>query len=390
MPSAAAGLNWPGVRTLRSERFRIVLAITLWVAASTVLGLVLARQAASPTGQYGFDFAVYYEAAGTVAAGGSPYGPAMFEGPVPAQGVYIFKYAPPFAQMLVPLTALDLATATGVWVVIQAALIFAGLWLAVRAGGAPRTVETVCWVGVAATLFLPNFDTLWKGNVSGALAFTIGLTLAGAVRGGGGVAVAALLKTTPVVLLPATVAAGRSAWLGAALLAPVVAVSFLLAPAAWIDFVRVLPNLVAGDARFATNISPDNLLAYALPAAPFAAEVVRWLSLAAGVLAIVGSVFLARRPGGWPAAVTLGVAAMLLLPSSNWYHYLCVLLPLAAFAWPRAGRGPRAGLLGGAACVSVAVAVLPLAVAGSVLMIGASLFALWPRPAPARLSAPAA
>jgi hypothetical protein len=299
---------------------------------------------------------------------------------VPAQGVYegIFKYPPLFAQLLVPLTALDFWLSAGVWLAIQTALILVGVWIAARAGGAPRTFETVCWCGAAATLFLPNFDTVWKGNVSGGLAFLVALSLAGGLRGGLGVASAVLLKTTPVVMLPAALSGGRRSLLGLAVLTPVVGLSVLISPGAWFDFVRVLPNLVSGPAQFATNLSPDNLVSYALPALPLAAEIVRWLGVGMGVLAVIGSVMVARRPGGWPAAVVLGVAAMLLLPSATWYHYLAVLLPLAAYAWPRAGRRSRFGLAAGAAAVSLALPVLPLAVAGAGLMLGSALSAVWP------------
>jgi hypothetical protein len=377
-PSAA--LDWPGLRTFRSARFRLALALTVWLLGSVILGTVLIRQAADPAGQYAFDFQVYDAAAARLAAGDSPYGPQMFEGPVPAQGVYegIFKYPPLFAQLLVPLTALDFWLSAGVWLAIQTALILVGVWIAARAGGAPRTFETVCWCGAAATLFLPNFDTVWKGNVSGGLAFLVALSLAGGLRGGLGVASAVLLKTTPVVMLPAALSGGRRSLLGLAVLTPVVGLSVLISPGAWFDFVRVLPNLVSGPAQFATNLSPDNLVSYALPALPLAAEIVRWLGVGMGVLAVIGSVMVARRPGGWPAAVVLGVAAMLLLPSATWYHYLAVLLPLAAYAWPRAGRRSRFGLAAGAAAVSLALPVLPLAVAGAGLMLGSALSAVWP------------
>ncbi len=376
-----AALGWPGMRTLRSARFRLFLAALLWLAGTVVLGAVLVGQANDPAGQYAFDFQVYDAAAARLAAGDSPYGPQMFEGPVPAQGVYegIFKYPPLFAQLLVPLTALDFWLSAGVWLAIQTALILAGVWLAARAGGAPRTFETVCWCGAAATLFLPNFDTVWKGNVSGGLAFLVALSLAGGLRGGPGVASAVLLKTTPVVMLPAALSGGRRSLLGLAVMTPVVVLSVLISPGAWFDFVRVLPNLVSGPAHFATNLSPDNLVSYALPALPLVAEIVRWLGVGLGVLAVIGSVMVARRPDGWPAAVVLGVGALLLLPSATWYHYLAVLLPLAAYAWPRAGRLSRFGLAAGAAAVSAALLALPLAVAGAGLMIGSTLVAVWPR-----------
>ena len=46
------------------------------------------------------------------------------------------------------------------------------LWIGTGIGGARRTLERALWCGVAAAYFLPVFDTLWKGNVSGLVALT--------------------------------------------------------------------------------------------------------------------------------------------------------------------------------------------------------------------------
>ena len=128
---------------------------------------------------------------------------------------------------------------------------------------------------------------------------------------------------------------------------PVLAISFVLAPYAWFDFVRIIPNLLSGPTLFENNLSLHSLATYGLPGLPWGPEVARAISVAVGLGALAGSVVLARRREGWPAALTLAVAALLLVPSSTWYHYLCMLLPLAAFAWPRADRRIRAGLIAG-------------------------------------------
>lgn len=356
----------------------MLLAAVLWLVGVVVLGAFLLRQAADPLGQYGFDFRAWYEAAVDVGAGRSPYDAELFAGPVAAE-FWAYKYPPVLAQALVPLTALSLGEAAALWFCAQAAALLGGTWLAARAGGASRSPETLLWCGVATTFFLPSFDTLWKGNVSGVLAFLVAVALVGGAAGGLGVALAALLKTTPVVMVPAALTGGRRSLLGLTLLAPLVGLSILLAPGAWFDFVRILPNLVSGPAHSATNLSPDSLVSFALPSFPLAAEIARWLAVGLGVVAVLVSMFVSRSPEGWPAAVALGVAALLLVPSATWYHYLAIVLPLAAFAWPRAGRGSRFGLATGAAAVSFGLAALPLALAGAGLMIGSTLVAVWPR-----------
>lgn len=354
----------------------MLLAAVLWLVGVVVLGALLLRQAADPLGQYAFDFRAYYEAAVDIGAGRSPYDVELFAGPVAAE-FWAYKYPPLLAQALVPLTALSLGEAAALWFCAQATALLGGTWLAARAGGASRSPETLLWCGVATTFFLPSFDTLWKGNVSGFLAFLVAVALVGGAAGGLGVALAALLKTTPgLLLLPAVTSGGVRR--GVLLSLPVIAASFAASPAAWTDFARALPNLASGESLSATNLAPHSLVWHA-SGGPLAVDAVRAFAVGLGALTLVTAAAVARRVGGWPAAVALGLAAVLLIPSSAWYHYLAVLLPLVAFAWPRATVRARIVLLVGAASVSVAVAWLPLAVAGATALIAVALVVLWPR-----------
>jgi hypothetical protein len=375
----------PGLRAFGSRRFRTLVAASLWLALSLALGSVLARQAADPAGQYAFDFATYHAAAVDLAAGRSPYAAVMFEGPIPAQGpvgASLYKYPPPLAQLLVPLATLPLHAAAVVWLVMQAAMLVASVFVAAVAGGARRNLETLCWCGAAAALFLPAFDTLWKGNVSGLLALCAGVALAGGAAAGTASAAAALAKTTPLVMLaPVLVARGRSLR-GALALVPLVGLSIVLAPAAWLDFLRALPNLIAGPADYPTNLALDSVMASLLPGSPLAASAARAVSLMGGLAAMVLAIVAARRPETWPLAVSAAVAAMLLIPSATWYHYLAVVLPVAAFAWPRAGLRARVAMLAGAALVTLALVWLPLAVAGAATTMGAAMAVMAPRMPP--------
>lgn len=378
---APAALTLPGARTLRSSRFRTVLALALILVGAVVLGYLLVRQANDPKGQWAFDFATYYEAAGQMASGQSPYAPVMFEGPIAAQGdgAQLYKYPPPLAQLLVPLAGLPMGTAALVYFGIQLVAVFGATWLAVRAGGAAGKFETFAWSAVATTFFLPVFATLWFGNVSGFLALAVAVGLLGGVAAGSSAFAATLLKLTPIFLVVPALFAGRRALIGLLAMVPVLAISFVLAPYAWFDFVRIIPNLLSGPTLFENNLSLHSLATYGLPGLPWAPEVARAISVAAGLAALAGSIVLARRREGWPAALTLAVAALLLVPSSTWYHYLCMLLPLAAFAWPRAGRRIRASLIAGGTMITFGLAAIPITVVGAALMVGSTLVAVWPR-----------
>jgi hypothetical protein len=105
--------------------------------------------------------------------------------------------------------------------------------------------------------------------------------------------------------------------------------------------------------------------------------------LFAAAASLVASAWVARRDDGRMAAVLLGTVAMLLAPATLWYHYLVVLLPLAAMAWPRANPVARLGLLVSAGALSLGMAYEPLALLAAVALVAFTLPALWPVKAPA-------
>jgi hypothetical protein len=82
-----------------------------------------------------------------------------------------------------------------------------------------------------------------------------------------------------------------------------------------------------------------------------------------------------------PAAALAGTAATLIIPGAMWQHYLAVLLPFAAMAWPRAGAITRVVLFLGAALVATfgfgGTYVLPHI--GAAAMVLGALWVLWPR-----------
>jgi hypothetical protein len=330
-------------------------------------------------GQFGIDFADYRAAAERLADTGSPYAPDMLAGPVDAQGLDRYRYPPPFAQLLVPLTGISLGAATWLWLLVQAACLLAAAWLAGEVGGLPRSLERALWTGAATAWFLPVLDTLWKGNLGGLQALLVALLFAGPAASGAALAANGLLKLTPVVLVPLAPLRGRLA--ATALLATTAAIvvpSLVLAPQAWRDYAVVLGNLLGGSADYASNLAPDALLRHAFGlGAPWDA-MVRVGALGLGLGLLVSGWRWARRPDGWTAGVTAGVAATLLIPAALWYHYLVVLLPVAVLAWGRATGRQRAALFAGAALVSIGIAWLPLALAGGVVIVGCALAALRP------------
>lgn len=368
----------PGIRAFRSASFRMVLAGTILAVVVTLLLMALARQAADPLGQYGIDFTVYQQAARDIATGSSPYAPGLLAGPVPA-GEFGHKYSPAFAQLFIPLAWLPHQLGTSVWGLIQAALAVAAVWLAGTFGGARPSGERLLWSAVAAALFVPVWDSIWKGNVSAAQSFQVALMLSGGTLAGASLAGGVLFKTTPLALLPAALAAGGKILRGTILAGVgLTALSLLFAPRAWLDFLLIQPNLLLGAWSYPANIAPANLVALAAPDQPLLASITRVAAFGLGLAGVLGAMLAARRPAGWPAAVVMGTAAMLLIPGAAWYHYLAVLLPPAAFAWPRASDRQRGVLLMGGAGVVFGLAALPLATLGGAVLVLGTLHVVWP------------
>jgi hypothetical protein len=388
---------------LRNERLRLLVAATLLGVGVVMLGTLLVHQAQAPNGQYGIDFGDYRAASLRVLDRHSPYAPEMLEGPIPAQGVDRYRYPPPFALLVAPIAVLPQTASATAWLAVQVAAILAALLLAVRSTGRRIGLRHVLWCGAAGCYFFPVFDTLWKGNVDGALAFLAALAFAGS-RGarsgdalwGAASAAAAWLKVSPLTLLVA-VATNRRAIVGAAAVSAIVILpSAIVAPQAWPDYARVLPNLLAGTADYASNLAPGQLLA-ATPGIPdWLAGAARWASVAAAALlalAALGGELLRRDRR---LVVLAGVAASLLLPAALWYHYLVVLLPFGVAAWlESSSRTVRGALLVGAAGVDLGLGLgLGLATLGAALFVLGSAGGLWqavgarPDPAPGAGAAP--
>jgi hypothetical protein len=372
------------VLALRNERLQLATGVVLLTIGALMLGTLLVHQAQKPDGQYGIDFDAYRQASLRMLDGDSPYTPEMLDGPIPAQGVGRYLYPPPFALIVAPIAALPATAAATVWLIVQLGCILAALLLAVRSTGRPIGARHVVWCGVAMCYFFPVFADLWQGNVGGPLALFAALAFSGtAARGDAllGVAsgAAAWLKVSPVVLLaPATLR--RSALVGAAgLTALLVVPSVLIAPQAWLDYTKVLPNMLAGSADYATNLAPGQLVARIDGVPAVVATAARVAVLAAVAALIFGAVLLEWRGRDRRLVVLLGVAATLLLPAAFWYHYLVVLLPFGVAAWLESDARPvRTGLLAGSVCIGLGLGLgLALATLGGAIFATAAGLGLW-------------
>ncbi len=324
------------------------------------------------------DFNAYRDASLRLLDGFSPYLPAHLNGPIEI-GTWGYLYPPPLAQTLAPVARLPESLTSGLWYVLQFVSVYAATWLGAGLGGSSRSLERGLWCLVATLLFLPAWLALWFANVSGFVALGSTLVAFGGTAAGVSAAAMALLKVSPVAFVPAVVAMSHRARAALAIsLLAIVGVSFVLAPAAWFEFPTVLMNLLGGSGNHPSSLAPASVAAQlGLPG--FVVTAVRVAALLAGGLAVLASIWLARRRAGYPAAALMGTVAMLLVPGQFWYHYLVVLLPFAAMAWPRAGTTARVGLVASAGLVSISMTMEPLALAGATVLVVVAAHSLWPR-----------
>jgi hypothetical protein len=378
-------LAWKTGALLHDRHRGRIYSIAAIAIFGAVFGGAIVAAALGSNPQFGIDFGAYWLAAGNMASGHSPYTPAMLAGPVPAQGLDAYKYAPLFAQVLLPLSWLPLWAAKLVWLAVQAATLAAALWIAARAGGTRNRVDRAIAIGLAFTVFTPTFACLLQGNVEGPTALLLTLALLegeGAV--GAAVALSTLLKLVPGLTLPALVARGRrGVVVFAAVCTTFVVPSILLAPGAWRDFAVVFPNMVVGSGAYRNNLAPAGALAADASLAPLAALItpLRLLFICSALALLVVSIWLARRRGGWPAALLAATVSAMLLPQAIWYHYTVLLLPFAFYAWSGASERDRLGMLAGLAGCTLSVGwPLIFSMPTFLVFTGFGLHALWPGP----------
>jgi len=353
-----------------------IFSLLLVTAASPHLGV--GNDAASK--QFAVDFRDYWLAAGRMAGHASPYNPAMLSGPIGSQGFDVYRYPPILAFLLIPLSGLDYVSAGWIWVGISTTALVAGMALAVAAGGISLSMRVLIWTGAATVWFLPTLDSLWKGNVEGLQVLLIAIALAGGAGARGGSVVAgAWLKVAPVMLVPALlVRDGRRgvAWLFGAS-AILVAPALLWAPDGFRQLPQILINISGADSVVATNLAPSSWLT-TLTGSSALGEVARVAAIIAAFALVGLSIYLARKPGGWAAAMLVGVSASLLAPGTIWAHYLLVLLPFGAYVWPRLSFDAKVWLTLAGALVSVGIFLSSFAFLGAVAFVAIALKGLWP------------
>jgi glycosyl transferase family 87 len=358
-----------------------VLGGAMWVG----IALLAARMFATVPPSAGFDLELLLAAGRDVAAGRSPYDPAMVAGAAPAGTSLFYSYPPLVAQAAAFLATLPSAVIFGAGSLAAVAGVGAAS-LVLRNRLAPDLDSRVVAAGsiAAAAVVLPFAIGILFGNVDAFFPLLYGLLLAGClskrprdqVLGGVALALAVLAKVHPAILalwLVARLVRGRflreeeiapivrTLAAAAATGALLVGISIVIGgPGIWLEYVRVVGVMSGVEVLDARNAGPASQLVLLVGGDNGLARFAH-LPVALGAIAVTGWAAVARRDAleslAWAAA-----ASLFILPLT-WYHYPAALLPfgIAAMlrAWGAPAAGPVALALGGATVLAAAGLVWP-------------------------------
>ncbi len=328
-----------------------------------------------------FDLELLLQAGRDVAAGRSPYDPAMVAGTTPGAADLFYSYPPPVAQAMSLFAGLPSAVMyAALWVLVIAGLA-AGATLVSRRLDPGRSAASVVVPTLAvAPLFLPFGIALLFGNLDALFPFAYALVLVAAVvptprasvAGGIALGVATIAKIHPAGLGPWFVGrlvrerlAGEPltslrVLVAAALTVAAVLVLSLLAGGSelWRDYVPVAG--AASNARLldARNVGPAAQLALLVGGDEALVRSVHLPVVAAAVLAslIAGWAIRDRLTG----IAIAGIASLVILPVT-WYHYPTALIPFAVAAIVRARGTPAAPRTSALVAATAVVGTLSIA-----------------------------
>jgi hypothetical protein len=326
----------------------------------------------------GFDLELLLRAGRDVAAGRSPYDPALLDGAAPDATGLFFSYPPLVAQAFAVLSFVPSGVAFVAWSIGAVAALVAvaeRLRREIRVSAPAGTVALA--VLAVASLTFPFTIAVLFGNVDAFFPALYGLALVAAVSpvrsagiaGGVAIAIAAVTKLYPAGIglwfavrglrdRRAAVTVAVAAAVAAALVAVSVVVGGL---APWGDYLTVAGAASRAELLDPANVGPAALLARLLGRDSDFARIVQVAVTLAAVAAIVWAAW--KRPEPVESLAIAATATFLLLPVT-WIHYPAALIPFGVAALLRS-EGPAVArtrlLIGGAVAVAGAsLAWLPL------------------------------
>jgi hypothetical protein len=247
-----------------------------------------------------------------------------------------YLYPPLTAQVVLPLTALDYRTAGLIWTLLSGAAMIGAMYLI---GATSRRTYGPSLALLLLLVSVPALTTLYAGQVNGFVLLALAIAIAGlqwrnAWWAGIGVAVAAMLKVTPIVLVGYLL--WRRQWKAAVV---AIAAGILLLVATLATFPPL--TLASYAANFLRTSRPGELFLYPpnqgingvlgrLLTGLMADAAIYQLYLLVAALMVGLTIVLLWPPdslaGDWPFEVGMVLSAISLITPYVWYHHLVVLL----------------------------------------------------------------
>jgi hypothetical protein len=387
-------MSQPGPTASRTVIAAVVVSAVGWIGV-VAIGWQLA---AISSRALGFDLELLHQAGRDLAAGRSPYAPALVGGIAPTATELFYSYPPPMAQAMTIVAGLPSIALLVLWgLAAVGGLLVVADALRRRLDPARPRVVVLAVTAAAAPLTLPFAVGLLFGNFDVFFPLLYGAMLLAVldpkrrVRAIGGVALAiAALKLHPASMgLWFLVRAARDRSSGGGLVvasaivagAAIVLASLLLGGLQlWLDYgqvVRAGTSAVVVDAR---NAGIAAVIAGLLGGGD---PMARTLHLAVGVLALAITVWAGWRRRDPLEGFAWATAASLSTLPITWYHYPNALIPVAIAAWLRADQASigrvRATIVGAMVVAAMSIALLPLLWVAIGLVI---LAARWSRSEP--------
>jgi hypothetical protein len=328
----------------------------------------------------GFDLELLLRAGRDVAAGRSPYDPAMVAGAAPVAERLFYSYPPVVAQVM----AIFAGVPSGVMLVVWDAVAVAGLAIVAGLLGrrfAPDLAPSRVVIPVLCLtpIIFPFAVGLLFGNLDVFFPALYGLLLLGMagerggwapIVGGAAATVASVTKLHPASLvLWLAVRAVRSTAARRALLAAVVtgvailAVSLLIGGASpWSEYVAVVRAGSGADLVDPRNAGPAAQIALWTGGGEAFA---RTLQIPVTLLALAVTVVVAWARRDAVDSLAWAAAASLVILPVTWFHYPAAMIPFALVALLRARHTREAGRVAAVVTVAtvvsiVAISALPL------------------------------
>jgi glycosyl transferase family 87 len=358
-------------RRTRLNPIWVVLGVVGWVG---LMWLGSQMYGTSPR-TAGFDLELLLRAGRDVAAGRSPYDPALVAGAAPVAERLFYSYPPVVAQFM----AIFAGVPSGVMLVAWDAAAVAGLAVVadiLARRFAPDLPPSRVWIPVLCMtpIVFPFAVGLLFGNLDVFFPLLYGLLLLGVaggrdgwapIAGGAGATVASVTKLHPASLVLWLVVravrsdVARRAWLAVVTTGvAIIAVSLLIGGAApWSEYLAVVRAGSGADLVDPRNAGPAAQIALWTGGGEAFA---RTLQIPVAVVALVVTVVAAWSRRDAVESLAWAAAASLVTLPVTWFHYPAAMIPFALAALLRARHTREAGRV--AALVTAATVVSIVAI----------------------------